>query len=155
MPERHLSQHAQTIFRAGIESVCGDRLIRDTVRFEPTEIWFADHCIKRQSIDRIILVGAGKASGAMAVGMIRDPQLAERLVAEGTCDMVAVARGFLYEPRWTWRAAYELGAEGHYPPQYKRADPHLWPQAFEGVDVDDSEWVAGASPHILVRRTRA
>ncbi|WP_146581249.1 glycerate kinase type-2 family protein [Neorhodopirellula pilleata] len=68
--KRPLSQHAQIIFRAGVESVCGDRLIRDTVQFGPTEIWFAEHCVDRQAIDRIILVGAGKASGAMAVGMI-------------------------------------------------------------------------------------
>ena len=62
------------------------------------------------------------------------------------------AEGFLYEPRWTWRAAYELGAEAAYPPQYRRADPNLWPQAFDGGEQDSDEWVPGASPHILVRR---
>ena len=86
----------------------------------------------------------------IAVGMIRDPKLAEQLIRDGSCDMVAIARGFLYEPRWTWRAAHELGAEGVYPPQYARANPKLWPQAFEDAEGDESEWEEGASPHILV-----
>ena len=72
------------------------------------------------------------ASGlpTMAVGMIRDAQLAENLVASGEVDMVAMARGILYEPRWPWRAAFELGAEAPYAPQYGRADPNKWIQAF-------------------------
>ena len=90
----------------------------------------------------------------IAVGMIRDPKLAESLIQDGSCDMVAVARGFLYEPRWTWRAAHELGADGNYPPQYARANPKLWPQAFEGAELDDSEWEEGASPHILVLKKK-
>jgi 2,4-dienoyl-CoA reductase-like NADH-dependent reductase (Old Yellow Enzyme family) len=72
------------------------------------------------------------ASGlpTMAVGMIRDPRLAERLVASGQVDMIAMARGILYEPRWPWRAAFELGADAPYAPQYGRADPTKWIQAF-------------------------
>jgi 2,4-dienoyl-CoA reductase-like NADH-dependent reductase (Old Yellow Enzyme family) len=87
----------------------------------------------------------------MAVGMIRDPQIAEDLITSGQCDMVAIARGFLYEPRWTWRAAHELGAEGQYPPQYARANPKLWPQAFSDADDDPNiTWEPGAAPHIMV-----
>jgi len=72
------------------------------------------------------------ASGlpTMAVGMIRDPRLAEKLVASGEVDMIALARGILYEPRWPWRAAFELGADAPYAPQYGRADPTKWIQAF-------------------------
>ena len=55
----------------------------------------------------------------MAVGMIRDPRLAEKLIADSSCDMIALARG-LYEPRWPWRAAFELGADVFYPEAYKR-----------------------------------
>ena len=66
----------------------------------------------------------------MAVGMIRDPQFANDLIEEGKADMVALARGLLYEPRWPWRAAYELGADVKYPPQYERSRPESWPQAF-------------------------
>ncbi|MBM86277.1 MAG: oxidoreductase [Rhodospirillaceae bacterium] len=89
----------------------------------------------------------------MAVGMIRDPSLAEELISSNKCDMVALARGFLYEPRWTWRAAHELGEAVTYPEQYIRSNPLLWPQAFPGMDEDEVHrhgWVAGAAPHIMV-----
>ena len=66
----------------------------------------------------------------MAVGMIRDPQLAESLIASGKVAMVALARGMLYEPKWPWRAAYELGAEIASPDQHGRGFPTKWPQAF-------------------------
>ena len=100
-----------------------------------------------------------KATGVptMAVGMIRDPQIAENLISEGTCDMVAMARGFLFEPRWAWRAAYELGGESSYPGQYARANPHLWPQAFPATkepNTSDDSWEIGAAPHIMVPKTK-
>ncbi|BCG80778.1 oxidoreductase [Mesorhizobium sp. 113-3-3] len=40
-----------------------------------------------------------------AVGLIDDPQQAEAVIAEGRADMVALARAFLADPRWGWRAA--------------------------------------------------
>jgi len=42
---------------------------------------------------------------------------------------VALARGFLDDPRWAWRAAAALGADAAYPPQYLRARPEHWPGA--------------------------
>ena len=89
----------------------------------------------------------------MAVGMIRDPRLAEKLIADGSCDMIALARGLLYEPRWPWRAAFELGADVFYPEAYKRANPNLWPEAFsheEGNRQNVQDWEIGAAPHIMV-----
>jgi 2,4-dienoyl-CoA reductase-like NADH-dependent reductase (Old Yellow Enzyme family) len=68
----------------------------------------------------------------IAVGMIRDPQYAEDVVASGKADFVALARGLLYETHWAWRAAEELGAEAPYPRQYIRAQPKNWPNAFPG-----------------------
>ena len=62
----------------------------------------------------------------------RDPLYAEDVIASGKADFVALARGLLYEPRWAWRAAEELGAEAPYPPQYIRAHPKNWPNAFPG-----------------------
>ena len=38
--------------------------------------------------------------------------------------MVALARGMLYDPRWGWHAAAELGGHVDAPPQYWRAPPH-------------------------------
>jgi 2,4-dienoyl-CoA reductase-like NADH-dependent reductase (Old Yellow Enzyme family) len=64
-----------------------------------------------------------------AVGMIATAKQAEAIVAEGKADMVAMARAFLDEPHWGWRAAEKLGAEVVRPPQYARAAPKLWPAA--------------------------
>jgi len=66
----------------------------------------------------------------MAVGMIRDPHYAEELVTTGQADLVAIARGFLYEPGWARRAAEELGGAVTYPDQYLRAMPENWSRAF-------------------------
>ncbi len=66
----------------------------------------------------------------MAVGMISRPDQAEAIIAEGQADLVALARGALYDPRWAWRAAEALGAEAAYPVQHERSRPALWPEAF-------------------------
>jgi 2,4-dienoyl-CoA reductase-like NADH-dependent reductase (Old Yellow Enzyme family) len=57
----------------------------------------------------------------MAVGMIRAPQHAEALVAGGDCDLVAIGRGILNDPRWPWHAAEDLGVEMNVAPQYRLA----------------------------------
>jgi 2,4-dienoyl-CoA reductase-like NADH-dependent reductase (Old Yellow Enzyme family) len=64
-----------------------------------------------------------------AVGMIADPHQAEAIIAGGRADCVALARGFLDDPRWAWHAADALGAEVACPPQYHRSRPKLWPGA--------------------------
>lgn len=56
----------------------------------------------------------------MAVGMIFDPRHAERIVAEGEADLVALGRGMLFDPGWPWHAAAVLDAAVEYPPQYLR-----------------------------------
>src|SRR6267143_725300 len=38
-------------------------------------------------------------------------------------DMVALARAMLYDPRWGWHAAAELGGQVEAPPQYWRSQP--------------------------------
>ena len=48
----------------------------------------------------------------IAVGLITEPKQAEEIVASGKADMVALARGMLYDPRWGWHAAAALGGEG-------------------------------------------
>ena len=45
------------------------------------------------------------------VGLILMPEQAEAIVADGKADMVAMARGFLNDPRWGWHAGAALGAE--------------------------------------------
>jgi NADPH2 dehydrogenase len=60
---------------------------------------------------------------AMAVGLITQANHAEDIVASGKADMVALARGMLYDPRWGWHAAAELGGQVEAPPQYWRSQP--------------------------------
>ena len=59
----------------------------------------------------------------MAVGLITEAAQAEEIVASGKADMVALARGMLYDPRWGWHAAAELGGQVEAPPPYWRAQP--------------------------------
>ena len=59
----------------------------------------------------------------IAVGLITQPKQAEEIVASGQADMVALARGMLYDPRWGWHAAAELGGQVDAPPQYWRSQP--------------------------------
>ena len=59
----------------------------------------------------------------MAVGLITEAKQAEEIVASGKADMVALARGMLYDPRWGWHAAAELGGQVEAPPQYWRSQP--------------------------------
>jgi 2,4-dienoyl-CoA reductase-like NADH-dependent reductase (Old Yellow Enzyme family) len=46
-----------------------------------------------------------------AVGVITEPEQAERIVASGEADCTAHARAFLLDPRWGWNAARALGAD--------------------------------------------
>ncbi len=63
---------------------------------------------------------------AMSVGMITRVQQAERIIADGDADMVALARGAMDNPRWVWHAARELGIETTYPKNYQRCHPTVW-----------------------------
>ncbi len=61
----------------------------------------------------------------MAVGQITEPIQAETIIATGQADMVALARGMLWDPRWTWKAAVALRAEIPLPAPYARCNPAL------------------------------
>jgi 2,4-dienoyl-CoA reductase-like NADH-dependent reductase (Old Yellow Enzyme family) len=65
---------------------------------------------------------AGMAT--IGVGLITTARQAEQVVRGGEADMVALARAMLWDPRWPWHAAAELGASVHAPPQYWRCGPH-------------------------------
>jgi 2,4-dienoyl-CoA reductase-like NADH-dependent reductase (Old Yellow Enzyme family) len=59
----------------------------------------------------------------VAVGLITEPQQAQDILASGEADMIALARGMLYDPRWAWHAAAKLGGQVFAPPPYWRAPP--------------------------------
>ena len=69
--------------------------------------------------------GIKEATGVttMAVGLITEAKQAEDIVVSGKADMVALARAMLYDPRWGWHAAAELGGQVEAPPQYWRSQP--------------------------------
>jgi 2,4-dienoyl-CoA reductase-like NADH-dependent reductase (Old Yellow Enzyme family) len=76
--------------------------------------------------------GIREATGVttIAVGLITGAGQAEAIVASGKADMVALARGMLYDPRWGWHAAAELGGHVDAPPPYWRAPPHQHKELF-------------------------
>ncbi len=57
----------------------------------------------------------------MVVGLITEPAHADAIIAAGDADMIALARAFLRDPRWPWRAAAALGGTVRGAPQYFRA----------------------------------
>lgn len=70
-------------------------------------------------------IRAGTGMTTIAVGLITEPRQAEDILQSGKADMVALARGMLYNPRWPWHAAIELGDEPSFPRQYERAHPAM------------------------------
>ncbi|ESX98496.1 NADH:flavin oxidoreductase/NADH oxidase [Mesorhizobium sp. LNJC405B00] len=66
-------------------------------------------------------VRKGAGIPTRAVGLIDDPSQAEAIVADGRADMVALARAFLADPRWGWRAAATFSEKIHPAPQLARS----------------------------------
>jgi 2,4-dienoyl-CoA reductase-like NADH-dependent reductase (Old Yellow Enzyme family) len=58
-----------------------------------------------------------------AVGLITEAAQADKLVAEGTADVVLLARELLRDPFWPLHAAAALGETASWPVQYMRAAP--------------------------------
>ncbi|MFI5664135.1 NADH:flavin oxidoreductase/NADH oxidase [Streptomyces sp. NPDC051684] len=58
---------------------------------------------------------------AAAVGLITEPEQAEKILANGEADAVLVGRELLRDPSFARHAARELGAESHVPDQYHRS----------------------------------
>ncbi|MBB3233685.1 NADH:flavin oxidoreductase/NADH oxidase [Phyllobacterium endophyticum] len=59
----------------------------------------------------------------IAVGLITRAKQAEAIIADGDADAIGLARAILYDPRWPWHAAAELGAQVIAPEQYWRSQP--------------------------------
>lgn len=75
-------------------------------------------------------VRAGAEIPTMAVGLITDARQAEEIVAGGKADFICMARGAMWDPRWGWHAAEELGAEAPYAPKTGPCHPNMRPQVF-------------------------
>lgn len=66
----------------------------------------------------------------IGVGLITEPKQAEEILQNGQADMIGLARAMLYDPRWPWHAAAELGDQVFAPPQYWRSQPHEYKTLF-------------------------
>ena len=101
------------------------------------------------SLDQKIPIGEGhqvsfatdlrrsSALPVMTMGMIEDPRHADKIIADGAADMVALARVMLSEPHWPWRAAAVLGEDIKYPPQYVRGYRSAWLRTRRANDTDN------------------
>ena len=58
-----------------------------------------------------------------AVGLITEPKQAQDVIERGDADLVALARAFLYNPRWGWAAAAALKGQVQAQPAYWRCLP--------------------------------
>jgi 2,4-dienoyl-CoA reductase-like NADH-dependent reductase (Old Yellow Enzyme family) len=82
---------------------------------------------------QVPLARAVKAAVKMpviAVGLITEFEQAEAILANGDADLVALARGVLWDPRWPWHAAAHFGAQVRAPNQYLRSQPARYRDVF-------------------------
>ena len=93
------------------------------------EIRTTYHKELQQIQDDVLVMGSlieRGITGSIAALKNKDLTAAEQIIADGNADMVALARGMLFDPHWTWRAAATLGADVAFPPQYVRAYKSHW-----------------------------
>ncbi len=57
------------------------------------------------------------------MGLITEAMQAEGISQCEQADAIAIARAILYDPRWPWHAAAELGEKIEIAPQYLRCQP--------------------------------
>ncbi|TWU42723.1 glycerate kinase type-2 family protein [Novipirellula artificiosorum] len=67
---KNLRQDALTIFNAGVAAVRGRQLVDSHVTIEDGSLIVADHAFSAADYDRVVVVGAGKATAAMAAGLV-------------------------------------------------------------------------------------
>lgn len=72
----------------------------------------------------------------ITVGLITEPQQAENILQQGQADIVALARAFVSDPRWPWRAAAALGGKIAGAPPYFRCLPQGSPPIFGDVKTN-------------------
>jgi NADPH2 dehydrogenase len=87
---------------------------------------------------QVAMARAVRAASGMvttAVGLITDANQAEAILQAGDADLIALARAFLYEPRWGWHAAAALGGEVVANPVYWRCLPREAQTVFGKVSI--------------------
>jgi 2,4-dienoyl-CoA reductase-like NADH-dependent reductase (Old Yellow Enzyme family) len=69
----------------------------------------------------------------VGVGLVTQAADADKVIRSGEADLIALARAVLWDPRWPWHAAAELGASVTAPPQYWRSEPRGVNKVFSGA----------------------
>ncbi len=64
-----LNDHARKIWSAGVAAVNAENRVREFVSVTPTELRFGEIGVSHAEYRNLVVVGAGKASGAMAAGL--------------------------------------------------------------------------------------
>lgn len=64
-----LREDALAIWHAAVAAVASDRLVEDNVEHSGYNLRIADQCVPLDQVDRIAVVGAGKAGAGMAAGL--------------------------------------------------------------------------------------
>jgi glycerate 2-kinase len=82
-----LRDDALRIWRAGVAAVQPARLVPEYVHVDGGELWVGDESISLASLGRIVVVGGGKASGAMAAAL--DRVLPESVAVTGLVNVPA------------------------------------------------------------------
>ena len=80
-------------------------------------------------------VRAASGMATVAVGLVTEPAQAEAILRAGDADMVALARAFLYQPRWGWEAAAALGGAVQAQPAYWRCPPTGFASIFSNTAI--------------------
>lgn len=68
-PQQQLRDDALAIWKAGVDAVDSERLVRQTVYVDGEDLVVGDERFPLVDIDRIAVVGAGKAGAGMAAGL--------------------------------------------------------------------------------------
>ena len=71
----------------------------------------------------------------MAVGLITEATHAEAILVNQEADLIALARSFLYNPRWAWAAAAQLQGSVQATPAYWRCMPREAQHIFNTAKV--------------------
>ncbi|QOY94275.1 NADH:flavin oxidoreductase/NADH oxidase [Massilia sp. UMI-21] len=71
----------------------------------------------------------------IGVGLITEARHAESILQQGQADFIGMARAMLYDPRWPWHAAAQLGEQVFAPPQYWRSQPREHKDLFSSSRV--------------------
>lgn len=75
-----LREDALAIWRAGVDAVRSDRLVRQHVQVDGDTLHIGDHAVDLGGAGRILVIGGGKAGAGMATGL--EAALGERLMEE-------------------------------------------------------------------------